>query len=216
MNNKNYVRFSNEQIASLGATNEGLEVILNNCNGLVYKIAKKTYMEGYELEEKANICRMGLVKAVRQFDLEKANAAGGDFYTFANKVVTSFIYQEASKLKAGKRGYNKEDGTSTKVYSLEYTRDTEGQDAEINYIEDETADTYKAATEDKWSWMLKFMTEKEYEYIYLYYREEYTMEEIANKYGVSKAMVNKTLKKAINKMKDRYTPEKLAEMLELR
>ena len=116
MNNKNYVRFSNEQIASLGATNEGLEVILNNCNGLVYKIAKKTYMEGYELEEKANICRMGLVKAVRQFDLEKANAAGGDFYTFANKVVTSFIYQEASKLKAGKRGYNKEEGTPMKVY----------------------------------------------------------------------------------------------------
>ena len=123
--NKNYVRFSNEQIAYLGTTNEGLEVILNNCNGLVYRIAKKTYMEGYELEEKANICRMGLVKAVRQFDLEKANAAGGDFYTFANKVVTSFIYQEASKLKAGKRGYNKEEGTSTKVYSLEYTRDTE-------------------------------------------------------------------------------------------
>ena len=64
--------------------------------------------------------------------------------------------------------------------------------------------------------MLKFMTEKEYEYTYLYYREEYTMDEIAKRYGVSKAMVNKTLKKAINKMKDRYTPEKLAEMLELR
>ena len=42
------------------------------------------------------------------------------------------------------------------------------------------------------------------------------MDEIAKRYGVSKAMVNKTLKKAINKMKDRYTPEKLAEMLELR
>ena len=42
------------------------------------------------------------------------------------------------------------------------------------------------------------------------------MEEIANKYGVSKAMVNKTLKKAINKMRERFAPEKLAEMLELR
>ena len=119
--NKSYERFSNEQIVALGATNEGLEMIISNCEGLVHRIAKKTYMEGYELEEKANICRMGLVKAVRQFDLEKATAAGGDFYTFANKVVVNFIHQEASKLKASKRGYNKEEGTSTKVYSLEYT-----------------------------------------------------------------------------------------------
>lgn len=214
--NKNYVRFSNEQIASLGATNEGLEVILNNCNGLVYRIAKKTYMEGYELEEKANICRMGLVKAVRQFDLEKANAAGGDFYTFANKVVTSFIYQEASKLKAGKRGYNKEEGTSMKVYSLEYTRDTEGQDAEINYIEDETIDVYRQATEDKWSWMLKFLTQREYECLYYYYRNQETMEEIATRFGVSKQMVRKTLSKATGKLKDRFTASQLAEKLELR
>ena len=48
--NKNYVRFSNEQIASLGGSNEGLEMIINNCEGLVRRIAKKTYMEGYELD----------------------------------------------------------------------------------------------------------------------------------------------------------------------
>ena len=45
---KNYVRFSNEQIVALGGSNEGLEVILNNCEGLVHRNAKKTYMEGYE------------------------------------------------------------------------------------------------------------------------------------------------------------------------
>ena len=38
--NKNYVRFSNEQIASLGGSNEGLEMIISNCEGLIYKIAK--------------------------------------------------------------------------------------------------------------------------------------------------------------------------------
>ena len=214
--NKNYVRFSNEQIVSLSGSNEGLEAIISNCEGLVYRIAKKTYMEGYELEEKANICRMGLVKAAKQFDLEKATAAGSDFYTFANRVVTSFILQEASKLKAGKRGYNKEEGTSIKVYSLEYTRDTEGQDAEINYIEDETADVYRQATEDKWSWMLKFLTQREYECLYYYYRNQETMEEIAARFGVSKQMVRKTLGKATSKLKDRFTAGQLAEKLELR
>lgn len=213
---KNYERFSNEQIESLRGSKEGMDVILENCKYYVHNIAKKVYIVGYSTEDKMQIGYEGLVKAIKLFDLEKATEANSDFYTYAYKYIQSALYQESSKYKAEKRGYNKEEKTGMKVYSLEYTKETEGSDAAINYIEDETVDVYRQATEDKWSWMLKFLTQREYECLYYYYRNQETMEEIATRYGVSKQMVRKTLNKAIGKLKERFTASQLAEKLELR
>lgn len=212
--NKNYTRFTNEQIMEMRKTSEGIEAIIKNSRALVAKKARGIYMDGYALEDKMQLGYEGLFKAIQTFDMDKANNTNTDFYTYATRAVVNTILNAASKFKSARSGYNKEEDTYVKLLSLDYKENNE-EDSIVAYVADETVDVYKEATEDEWAWMLSFLTQREYECLYSYFRKEQTFEEIGNNYGVSKQAARKAFVKATEKLQTRFSQAELAEKLGL-
>ena len=211
MKNVSYEKFSNDDILKLRETEAGVEKILENCERLATKLSNQVFISTYSLEDKKQIALMGIYKAIMTFN--KNNETKSSFYTYANTVARNALLNEASKFQSARSGYDKEEKISKKELSLDYERDTEN--AMIDYIVDETVDIFQEVSNDEWSWMLKFLTQREYECLYSYYVEGKTFEEIGAKHGATKQAARQTVKKATNKIKMRYTEAEVAEMLGL-
>lgn len=99
---KDYKRFTNEEIMECKTNMDKLDELVKNCHGLVIGIAKGVHIEhmGYEFEDKMQIGSMAIVKAVRNFDINQ----GVDFYTFCHKAVLNTLLREQMKGKSKKVG----------------------------------------------------------------------------------------------------------------
>lgn len=211
--------FTNEQILFMAKSDTGVQMIMESCKAMLVKASKEVFIGGGEndFEDKFQVASMGLYKAIRSYDADKIK--DGDFYSFANRLVRNELYSYSQKYKSQREGFNKETGTTNKPLYLDQTTGDEEEGSLKEMLVDETVDVFTDATsyEVKWSWMLKFLTEKEYQCLVAYYNESgVTYEELANEMGCSRQMVRKFIMKAQEKIKARYNEGELADMLNLR
>lgn len=214
------VKLTNEEILALRETREGLEMIMEHCEGVVKKQVMAIYINDitYDFDDKLQEGMMALYKAIQSFNIDVANNSQNDFYTYATRAIKNELISRAGKFKAKKRGYSEQEEKRATALSLDMMYEgTEGEvDTLLDKMVDETVDVHKQATYDEWGWMGSFLTDRELIMLKDYFLAELTYEEIGAKNGVTKQGARKNVQSAITKLKNRFSEGGLAEMLELR
>lgn len=199
-NGVEYVKFTDQEIMDLKHNAEFQEMLVQNCQQLVAKVAKTVALQGYDMDDKISIGNMGLFKAIQKWDIN----GGAEFYTYATTSIRNTLYNEAAKFKTQKAGYDEEEKQVQMVYSLDKVmehKDGAG-DSLVDYVQDDSVDVfYEGTANEGWNWMLEILTEREYQVICYSFKNDMTLEEIGNVFGSSKQAIRKSYVKAIDKLK---------------
>ena len=154
--------------------------------------------ERYEFEDLLQLGYLGLVRAAKTFNEDKKIR----FSTWAYPKIKYAILQYANR----DRNFNSKQGEphKYKIYSLNYEFD--GNDGKPEKFEDilitdnffEDDEINKIFVQD----LLNRLDKKELEIVRLYYFEDMNQREIAEIYNTSQVQISKTLRRAINKLKE--------------
>lgn len=111
------------------------------------------------------------------------------------------------------KNYNKSHSSKNKTYSLDYKLDEDGSNSSYDYIADKNGPNPLETileTEEK-NEIRKYLenlfeknelSDKQKEYIKLYYYEDYTFEEIGKKFGLTREAIRQSIKKSLIKIKE--------------
>ena len=194
LNNKELIAYFEKMRA--GNKLAGEIIIRHNIKLVLNQVLKKFGNSQYEKKELVSIGLIGLVKGVDTFDISKDK----QFSTYATRCIDNEILMFMRK---GKK-YSKEQSLDTPLGS-----DKDGNDLTIaETLSDETAD-FVAEYERKES--IKIIRElvnelegREKEIIMLYFGfyddKQYTQEEIANIFDISRAYVQRLIQNTLNKL----------------
>jgi RNA polymerase sigma factor (sigma-70 family) len=111
------------------------------------------------------------------------------------------------------KNYSKKNSSKNKVYSLDYKLDEENNNTSYDYIPDSksTNPLVNILEKEEKIELRNFLdnlfeenslSEKQKEYIKLYYYEDYTFQEIGKKFGLTREAIRQSIKKALLKIKE--------------
>ena len=211
--NVSYVEFTDDEILELRKTKEGIEKIVENCEGLVKKAIKGIYLSAdYSYDDKLQVAYGGLLIAVKKFKKEKSH-----FYYYAYNCIRTELYNIHRGYTRNKRGYDKETNTQQiTVCSLDI-QNNDG-DSIVENVEDETVNTFKQAfgINSDLEKIYKILSPAQQYAFTEYFLEEKTLKEIAEAHGVTTTRAGNLTKQVVKKIKENFTEAEFAEIIGLR
>ena len=213
VNNVSYVEFTDDEILELRKTKEGIEKIVENCEGLMKKVIKGVYLSAdYTYNDKLQVAYGGLLIAIRKFEKGKAS-----FYAYAFNCARTELYNVYRGYTRNKRGYDKETNTQQiTVCSLDI-QNNDG-DSIVENITDETVNTFKQAfgINSDLEKIYKILSPAQQYAFTEYFLEEKTLKEIAEVHGVTTTRAGNLTKQVVKKIKEHFTEAEFAEIIGLR
>lgn len=205
-----YVRFNNQQIMQCRNNAELMEELLKNTQRLVYKIARKYHIKGYDLDDLLLLGQLEVYKAVHSFEVGRET----DFYTYAFTYIVNRYRRLVKDSKAKKRGGLGQNATAEDIEKREDAKIKPSKLEIVNLKSDHDV-FYDATKYDKWEFLLndKVLTQNEYEVIIEIYAKNRLLKEIAQDKGVKYQAIGNTHTRALNKIRSKYTSEQVSTLL---
>ena len=210
-----YYEFNNEEIMRAKTDKELREKLVENSYAFVLEATKTIHLPAeYTNEDKMQIGWLGFLKALDKFSPDK----NVKFYTFAFSCVRGELFNEYQSVKTEKRGWNKETQRGPIVVSMDAPlSDSEPDITYGSMICDETVDVHYtvASRVTGLEFIDALLTPTQQKFFKECIIDGKTYQEVADKYGVSRARVGAVIKKCIEIIKERFTEQQLAELLGL-
>lgn len=179
------------------------EDILKKYNKLIMKLSTRTYKSyngKYCLDDIIQEAKIGAVKAIRNFDSSKNVKLITHLYNYINFYLSHFTRDDTGLIKIPK---------TTKVEQELLPEIIDAEIFQANFVSERGTCSYnieknienKIFIEECFS----ILNEKEKNILQLVFIEGYTYNQVAEMYNVSRQYANLIAKKAIEKLKEKYT-----------
>lgn len=222
---KNYRRFTLEEILECRTNTEKMNELIKNCQAMINKISRKVYLDkSYDHEDKMQIASMGIIRAVHKFNAD----LGVDFYTYCHNNVRKELLREVQRtqtISRGGRGRDFDYSTLNEDESVKAIRNVSiDKIEEVSHkVGDILNDTGKLANtheiyiekNEEWDFLTKELNLPPHKLAIFtqYYLDNKPQYEIASERNVSKQRINAIINEIEKKIRERYTYEELFEKL---
>ena len=209
-----FVRFSNEEVLMCKTDEKMLNMLVENCEGVIKEALKGIHLPShYTYDDKMQIGYIGLLKAVKNFDIER----GADFYSYAHICIRSELYNEHRGMKRAKRGYNEENDSFITVGSLDVQVDDEEGMTLGATIVDTTMNTYEQAFDitEGLEKIEKILSEGQRIVFVEHFLREKSLKEVAKEQGYSTTRAGNLAKQVREKIMKNFSKEEFVEIIRL-